>query len=268
MSRAKRSGFTLIELLVVIAIIAILIGLLVPAVQKVREAAARTQCTNNLKQIGLAIHAYHDGTKDLPPLLRYDNAPLYWATFWAYLLPYIEQQTLLQRSYNTGATWNNINASPVAVYICPSDPSPNNSLAPNGWAGTSYAPVDRLFASAGWPADGTTRNGQGWTGSKYRIQTIPDGSSNQIMVVEHMVTNSSNWSNSWAYPIGYNWWWNSNGSLYGPWSLNPPQVNCTVSVANYYSPNTAHPVCMVILGDASVRGISTGVSSTDRKSVV
>src|SRR3982750_2910060 len=94
--RQRLRAFTLIELLVVIAIIAILIALLVPAVQKVREAAARTQCVNNLKQIGLALHGYHDANKVLPvgqscPLSAANNGNGMHEGWLLYILPYIDQ---------------------------------------------------------------------------------------------------------------------------------------------------------------------------------
>src|SRR5205809_2462129 len=144
----RRSAFTLIELLVVIAIIAILIALLVPAVQKVREAASRTQCMNNLHQLGIAAHSYNDVYKHLPPAVQIATPPANgsqsivsayrtpgfgpnWAIF---LLPYVEQMPLYQSinvsSYvgSAGAdqSWRTLRDKSVPVYICPADPGAAN----------------------------------------------------------------------------------------------------------------------------------------------
>src|SRR5262249_55910913 len=126
-ARAPRRGFTLIELLVVIAIIAILIGLLVPAVQKVREAAARTQCQNNLKQLGLALHGYHAVYKPLPaPRGTHVTGELFteFRGWMCEILPHVEQGNLYAMMYTDPwfvgffATFN----TPVPTYLCPADP--------------------------------------------------------------------------------------------------------------------------------------------------
>jgi prepilin-type N-terminal cleavage/methylation domain-containing protein len=153
--RGRRTGFTLIELLVVIAIIAILIGLLVPAVQKVREAAARSSCSNNLKQLGLAMHTYHDAHKMFPRnyLQVGVNA---WEALSAnyFILPYIEQSPLYNQGQailnnnglSAGSKWsqiyNGLMNTPISTFKCPSAaPAPPRGTNSSGWdgPGTNYA---------------------------------------------------------------------------------------------------------------------------------
>ncbi len=199
--RAQRDGFTLIELLVVIAIIAILIGLLVPAVQKVREAAARIQCQNNLKQIGLAMHSYHDVYKKFPAGSVYKQVGKYvnYYDTWAIsILPYIEQGNLYKlydpnvpNAIPDASSPNMaiLRQSRVPVYECPSDPNPfapsQPATGPGGTGGLKGIPLYmpgsyRGVAGADWGGqdwgkdqDGPNENWDDATQLPWLMQTQP-----------------------------------------------------------------------------------------------
>ncbi|HEX4591877.1 MAG TPA: DUF1559 domain-containing protein, partial [Gemmataceae bacterium] len=133
-----RRGFTLIELLVVIAIIAVLIGLLLPAVQKVRESAMRLKCANNLKQIGLALHNYESTNRKFPPAGTYPAATTS-ADVWSIhsiILPYIEQNNIYTAA---GKDASNQASQIIPILICPTDGSLNSNLQRYNYASTSYS---------------------------------------------------------------------------------------------------------------------------------
>ncbi len=210
----RRQAFTLIELLVVIAIIAILISLLVPAVQKVREAAARTQCQNNLKQIGLALHAYHDVYKGLPfgKGSSYPGAASYarWSVH-SQILPYMEQGPLYNTlNFNfppntpgmagpvinfmpafTNANGVNANCTwQVPLFLCPSDPAQITGwLGQNNYVGNvgSMFECDNSESNAS-PTDPTdiARAGTLYFQSHVRLTDIGDGTSNTALFSEHL----------------------------------------------------------------------------------
>jgi prepilin-type N-terminal cleavage/methylation domain-containing protein len=261
----ERRGFTLIELLVVIAIIAILIGLLLPAVQKVREAAARMSCSNNLKQVGVALHGYASASQDrLPPMLDRgpNGTPAYWMPFWYSLYPHIEQDALYKRARGTDGWGNGVATTVVKPLLCPSDPSHNNAGA-TGWAATSYAPNYYVFALSNTY---DTSKGVYINSSKYVIGNIPDGTSNTVGVVERFASFPAyGWSNANVYPMSASYWgWNSQGSTYGVWGLYTPQCNVNATGSNPahpYYPNTRHTSMQTLLMDGSVRGVTASVNS-------
>jgi prepilin-type N-terminal cleavage/methylation domain-containing protein len=208
-SRRPRCAFTLVELLVVIAIIAVLIGLLLPAVQKVREAAQRSRCQNNLKQIGLAVHGYHDANGFLPPAWNGYSATLSGrlspatprqgmlpGTLHFYILPFIEQASLYQQATTPyGSMTAGVFDKNVPIYLCPSDPSRDQvktSMSGTKAAFTNYSANLMVFDP--------NRMGSITT-------NLPDGTSNTVIMGERWQTcalnNGSFTQSLWAqYPGG------------------------------------------------------------------
>jgi prepilin-type N-terminal cleavage/methylation domain-containing protein/prepilin-type processing-associated H-X9-DG protein len=211
---SRSRAFTLIELLVVIAIIAILIALLVPAVQKVREAAARTQCINNLKQLGLASHAYHDVNKKFPRNYTQVGGNAWEAlsaNYW--LLPYLDQAPLYNQGQANMANWgwmyNNLMNTPVAVFRCPSaPPAPSRGSNPNGWdgPGVNYAWCTGSSIDTVW--GGSNFNGIIAYQVDRKIANVTDGLSNTILAAE-ILSGSNSGSGSGRYPFDV--FYTSNG---------------------------------------------------------
>jgi prepilin-type N-terminal cleavage/methylation domain-containing protein len=285
-SRPSRAGFTLVELLVVIAIIGILVGLLLPAVQGAREAANRAQCQNNLKQIGLALHLYHDQYKHLPPS-RFSNGE---GPTWAWLiLPNLEQDNLY-RMWPAGqpypgavtgqpitqaelAVANSVLSTPVPIYFCPSRRAPGGTAEPfaqnsgvcllSGGVLGSVGDYAACIGTTGFDYDvqlpnspPLRTNGAFRAVTAVRFADITDGLSNTVLVGEkHVPLDQFN-----RYPL--------DCSIYD--GHNP---SCNMRAAGVAFPlatsirdpgwkfGSYHPgLCQFVFGDGSVRPIFIQVS--------
>jgi prepilin-type N-terminal cleavage/methylation domain-containing protein len=283
----RRQAFTLVELLVVIAIIGVLVALLLPAVQSAREAARRMKCQNHLKQIGLALHNYHDVQGGMPPggMSTTSTAQANDGMgFHVFLLPYLEQDPLF-RQFNANQPYNaapnrNLGATKVSFYLCPSainfyteNTGENAATGEKGWT-THYhgnmGPVD--LTTNRYEVVPSTNGGQAKQGvlgrdTKTRIAEITDGTSNTFAVGETSWTRGNPSGNV----VGYRVWHrgcNGNGQLACGSCRNVANGLGTiwaggggVAAYNNFSFGSIHPSATNFLFcDASTRAISNNIS--------
>jgi len=276
-------GFTLIELLVVIAIIAVLIGLLLPAVQKVREAANKTQSTNNLKQMVLATHNMNDSygriapSYGLFPYASWNNvsnwgAPAAEGSLFYFMLPFMEQTNL----YNSIATWSwqeNV-PSVVKTYMGPSDPflPANGQVAQWGNRGAaSYAPNYWVFLAG----SGNNHNANLADGGYARIPaTIPDGTSNTIGFGERSCNPGGASGNGSCACV-----WGESGQdgnchqpvmydPYGPVGWTMPRIAVPANQLSGTTYETSATTLMVGMMDGSIRSVGSGITSSTWYNVI
>ena len=265
--KLNQKGFTLIELLVVIAIIGILVGLLLPAVQKVREAASRTRCLNNLKQIGLALHGYHDVNARLPsgqsPWRNASNTADVWNvtpfegcwSFLVYILPFIEQEAIYKKakaygsSAATAYSWNNpVAAQEMKIYNCPADARGVLAMTAAA-AGTS---VDQSLTGYLGNAGTTSISMDGvlFMDSKIRFTDIADGLSNTFVVGERPPNSN----------LEFGWWFAAYG-YDGKGNGDCVMTSNDLAIANYFIANYSGPPNKPCNGTAAQKiGLQPGTS--------
>ena len=296
----QKRGFTLIELLVVIAIIAVLIALLLPAVQQAREAARRSQCKNNMKQLGLALHNYHDTLKLFPPgLVGRCTTPDLNANGKVFLLPYLDQAPLYNLANFNGSFSNNdavgkecgtqgtfsgdpatngnlaVVQTKLAAFLCPSDSgkeftastayNPSTSSSQGG-ALTNYDFVGSSSTnsyntcSPGWTGGAATTKPAFGDNSACSLRDITDGASNTALMAETTREVANGHATAWGY---------SGHVMVGIWldsyAPNLWGANPRGKLASWAYPGSMHVGGMhILMGDGAVRFISENMNSTTR----